>query len=164
MAGREVTVRVDIAAPPDQVWPLITDVMLLPRFSTELQDVVWAPGSDGPVLGARFIGRNSNPAVGEWTTTSQIVEFDPPRAFGWTVGDPESAAATWRFTLADGPAGSRLGYRARLGPGPSGVTMLIGRHPERAEEIIASRLAQFRANMMATLAGIRDIAEGGSGG
>lgn len=159
----EVSVYVDIAVPPHQVWPLITDISLLPRFSTELQDVTWVEDCEGPALGARFIGRNQNPVVGEWTTTSQVVEFDPPRVFGWAVGNPESPAATWRFTLTGNATGSRLGYRSRLGPGPSGVTMLIGRQPERAQQIITARLGQFRTNMMATLTGIRDIAEGGAG-
>lgn len=145
------------------MWPLITDISLLPRFSTELQDVRWVEGCEGPALGARFIGRNHNPVVGEWTTTSQVVEFDPPRVFGWAVGDPELPAATWRFTLTGSATGSLLGYQSRLGPGPSGVTMLIGRQPERAQQIITARLGQFRTNMMATLTGIRDIAEGRAG-
>jgi hypothetical protein len=37
--------------------------------------------------------------------------------------------------------------------------MLIGREPERADEIIARRLTQFRAGMQDTLAGIRVLAE-----
>lgn len=51
-------------------------------------------------------------------------------------------------------------YRARLGPGRSGVTMLIERDPGRAEEINADRLAQWRAGMQAVIAGITGLAEG----
>jgi hypothetical protein len=37
--------------------------------------------------------------------------------------------------------------------------MLIEREPDRAEEIVARRLAQWEAGMHATVAGIRELAE-----
>ena len=97
--------------------------------------------------------------MGEWTTSSQIVVFDPPRCFGWAVGDPDAPAATWTFELQPSGAGTVLDYRARIGPGRSGVTMLIERQPHRAAAIVEDRLTQFRAGMRATLEGIRERAE-----
>jgi hypothetical protein len=38
--------------------------------------------------------------------------------------------------------------------------MLIDREPARAGEIVRRRLAQFEAGMRATLAGIKELAEG----
>lgn len=159
METPEVVVTTDISAPPPRVWELITDIALMPRFSAELQSVEWTDGFDEPVLGARFRGANRHPAVGEWTTTSSVIDLDPQRSFGWAVGDPESPAATWRFEIEPTPGGSRLRYEARLGPGRSGVTMLIERNPEHAEQIIESRLNEFRRAMSATLAGIKDLAQ-----
>lgn len=155
----EVTEETGIAAPVERVWRLVSDIAVMPHFSRELQRVAWADGCTGPVLGARFLGVNRHPAIGEWTTTSTVVEFEPPRVFAWSVGDPGDPAATWRFELQPTPAGSRLRYTARLGSGPSGVTVLIERDPDRAGEIVASRLAQFRSAVAATLAGIKGIAE-----
>ena len=160
MTVRSATAGVDIAAPPERVWDLITDITLMPRFSTELQHAEWAEGFDAPALGAQFLGTNRHPAIGEWTTRSHIVDFDPPRVFGWAVGDPGNAAATWQFDLSAAPGGSRLRYTACLGPGPSGVTMLIERKPDRAEQIIANRLDQLQAAIETTLAGLRALAEG----
>ena len=157
----EASVAIDIAAPPERVWELISDVTLLPRFSTELQHAQWAEGFDAPALGAQFLGTNRHPEIGEWTTTSHIVEFEPLHVFGWAVGDPENRAATWQFTVDPIPTGTRLRYTARLGPGRSGVTMLIGREPDRADEIVARRLAQWESGMRATVAGIRELAESG---
>lgn len=161
MTRREAAVSIDIAAPPERVWDLISDVTLLPRFSTELQHAQWAEGFDAPALGAQFLGTNRHPEIGEWTTTSHIIEFDPPRLFGWAVGDPEMCAATWQFESDSIPEGTRLRYTARLGPGRSGVTLLISREPDRADEIVARRLAQWEAGMQFTLAGIRELAESG---
>ena len=155
----EVFDSVDIAAPPQRVWDVVSDIAVMPRFSTELRGVQWADGFDGPALGAKFLGHNRNRMIGEWTTLSSIVAFDPPKIFGWAVGDPENAAATWQFDLQPISQGTRLGYTARIGPGPSGVTFLIERSPERAQQIIEGRLAQFRKAMAATLTGIRDLAE-----
>lgn len=159
MNTHEAAVSVDIAAPPQRVWQLVSDITLMPHLSEELLGVEWAAGFDGPGLGAQFLGRNRHRAVGEWTTRSQIVAFDPERVFSWAVGNTETPSATWTFELAPTAAGTRLTYTARIGPGPSGVTMLIDRSPGRAGEIIAGRLAQFRAAMRATLTGIRERAE-----
>ena len=156
----EAAVRVDITASPERVWELVTDISLMPRFSTELLSTAWGEGFAGPELGAQFLGTNRHPAIGEWTTLSEIIEFDAPRSFGWAVGDPGNPAAVWRFGLSPTAEGTRLRYAARIGPGPSGVTMLVDREPARAGEIVRRRLAQFEAGMRATVAGIREIAEG----
>ena len=159
MPSHEAAVSVDISAPPDRVWELVTDITLMPRFSTELLSIAWADGFTAPELGAQFLGTNRHVAIGEWTTRSEIVEFEPPRLFGWAVGDPEKPAAVWQFELSPTSQGTRLSYTARIGPGPSGVSMLIGREPDRAEEIVERRLGQFRAGMRATVEGIRELAE-----
>ena len=157
-----VEVHAAVSAPPDRVWDLVSDITLMPGFSTELQSVAWAEGFDGPGLGAEFLGSNSNPAIGDWTTLSRIVEFDPPRVFAWAVGDPAAPAALWRFELVPATDGTRLRYAARIGPGRSGVTMLIDRAPDRATEIVARRLRQLLAGMETTVAGIKKLAESGS--
>lgn len=159
MAAREVEVFVDILAPVERVWDLVSDITLMPELSTELQRVEWAPGFDRPRLGAQFFGTNRHAGVGTWTTRSHVTECDPPRTFQWTVGDVNSPAAVWRFDLVPATVGTRLRYSARLGPGKSGVTMMIEREPHRAEQIVASRLGQFDAAMRAVVAGIKRMAE-----
>lgn len=162
MSEPGVQVYAAVHAPPARVWDLVTDITLMPTFSTELQSVAWADGFDGPGPGAEFLGRNRHPAIGEWTTSSRIVEFDPPRAFAWAVGDPAAPAAVWRFEVLPATDGTRLCYAVRIGPGKSGVTMLIDREPDRATEIVSRRLRQFLAGMQATVAGIKKLAESGS--
>ena len=46
MALPGVEVYADIAAPIEQVWDLVSDISLMPAFSTELQSVEWADGFD----------------------------------------------------------------------------------------------------------------------
>jgi hypothetical protein len=152
--------EVYVAAPPPAVWPHVTEIMTPARFGTELQEATWLDADAGPCLGARFTGRNFHPGRGEWETTSTIVDFVPERRFGWAVGDPEHPSALWRLELAPEGDGTRLRYWAQMGPGPSGLTPLIEKMPDKEERIIARRLQEWETNMTATITGIKQLAEG----
>jgi len=157
--GPSTQVEVVVDAPPEAVWALITDIELPGRFSSEFVRGEWLDGG-GPALGARFVGHNRHPAAGEWQTTSTIVDFEAGRRFGWAVGDPEHPSATWRFELEPAGAGSRLRQWMRLGPGPSGLSVVIEQMPDKEERIVERRVAEHRRNMEATVKGIKALAEG----
>jgi hypothetical protein len=146
----EVHVRID--APPAAIWPLVTDIDLPARFSSEFQGAEWLDER-------RFRGRNHHDAVGDWESTSFVVERDEPRAFTWAVSDPDVPAASWGFRLEPDGDGTVLTQWVRIGPGPSGLTPAIEAMPDKEERIIERRLAEHRANMTATLEGIKAIAE-----
>ena len=152
-------IDVYVEAPPSAVWPLVTEIMTPSRFGTELQEATWVEPGRGPCLGAQFKGRNFHPARGEWETTSTIVDFVPEQRFAWAVGDPDVPSAVWRLELAPEGDGTRLRYRAQIGLGPSGLTPLIEKMPDKEERIIARRLQEFETNMTATITGIKQLAE-----
>ena len=156
--------EVYVAAPPAAVWPLVTEIMTPSRFGTELQEAIWldSDAEGAPCLGARFTGRNFHPARGEWETTSTIVDLVPERRFAWAVGDPGRPSAVWRLELAPEGSGTRLRYRAQMGPGPSGMTAIIEKMPDKEEKIIARRLEEWETNMTATITGIKKLAEEGA--
>src|SRR5207247_8958047 len=78
-----------IDAPPEAVWQFVSDIQLPARFSSEFDGAEWLDGT-GPAAGARFVGRNRHPAIGEWETTSTIFEYEPGSVFGWAVGEPDN--------------------------------------------------------------------------
>jgi uncharacterized protein YndB with AHSA1/START domain len=156
-----VEVAIHIDAPPDRVWPLLTDIDLPARFSGEFQGARWLDGRAGPAVGARFAGRNRHQAIGEWETTCVVVACEEGRVFAWAVGEPEHPSASWSFELEPEQGGSRLRQWARMGPAPSGLTAAIEAMPEKEERIVARRLDEFRANMTSVLEGIRVLAETG---
>ena len=158
--GPVVEVSTEIAAPPAAVWDLVTDINLPARFQGEFQEARWVDG-EGPELGASFLGRNRLDTR-EWETTSWVVAFEPEREFGWAVSDRDDPGATWTFRLEPSKVGTKLIYHRRLGPGPSGLTRAIERHPEREEEIIAARDETHRENMQAVIDGVKGTAEAGS--
>lgn len=151
-----VRVSADIAAPPERVWELISDIDLPARFSTEFQGAEWL---DEPGVGARFVGRNQHERIGSWETTSWVVAYEPGRCFGWAVENPDDPVAVWRFDLEASADGTHLVYTAQLGPGPSAITRLIEQHPDKEEKIIGRRLAEWKDNMEATVAGVKELAE-----
>ena len=65
-----------------------------------------------------------------------------------------------QFVNAPSLRRSSVGQHVELGPGPSGLTARIEELPDREEEIVASRTAEHRRNMQATLEGIKSAAEG----
>jgi uncharacterized protein YndB with AHSA1/START domain len=157
-----VEVEMFIEAPPARVWELMTDIVLMGQWSPEYQGGEWLDGATGPTVGARFKGRNKRQDR-EWESVSTVVEAEPGRAVAWAVGDPNNAAATWRFDLTPEGTGTRVRQHVQLGPGPSGLTARIAELPDREEDIVAARTAEQRRNMQTTLEGLKATAEQGGG-
>ena len=62
----EASVRV--AAAPEKVYELVSDVTRMGEWSPETTSAEWIDGATGPAVGARFKGRNRN-GVARWSTT-----------------------------------------------------------------------------------------------
>ena len=154
-----VQVRVWIDAPPARVWELVSDIELMPTLSSELQSVEWLDGANGPAAGARFTGRSKHEALGEWETTSRVVEFETERVFGWAVGDPADPAALWRFQLEPKDGGTELSQWVQMGPGRSGLSLAIDRMPDKEQKIVFVRMREFEQNMASTLEHLKKLAE-----
>jgi hypothetical protein len=157
--GPTVEGAVHVAAPPERLWPLVSDIHLIASLSAEVQAVEWLDGSGAPAVGRTFRGHNRHPAVGEWTSISRVVTCEEPRAFEWAVGEPERPAARWRFELVARDDGTELRQWARMGPGPSGLTPAIERMPDKEERIVEGRLREWQAGIDANLAALKELAE-----
>jgi len=151
--GPSVEVSLLIDATPEAVWALVSDISLPARFSSELQGAEWIE------RGVSFRGRNAHPAAGEWETTSYVTVWLAPSVFEYAVGDTANPSATWRWTVEPEGAGTRLTQWMRMGPAPSGLSPAIEAMPDKEERIIARRLDEHRFNMLANLAGIKDLLE-----
>lgn len=154
-----VQVRTWIDASPGRVWELVSDISLMPAMSEELQSVAWLDRVTKACVGARFVGRNRHEAVGEWETTSHVIECEAQRVFAWAVGNPDQPAAIWRFQLTAQDGGTALCQWMQLGPGRSGLSPAIDRMPEQEEKIVFARLRELERGMTATLRHIKKLAE-----
>ena len=154
-----VTAQIDIEAPPERVWGMVSDIFLMPELSSELREVSWLDGVTGPAVGHRFTGRNAHPARGEWETVSTVVACDPPRCFAWAVGDPGHPSATWRFTLRPDGTGTRLEQWYQMGPARSGLNVAIDAMPDKEQKIVFVRLREWETGFTHNLATIKEMAE-----
>jgi uncharacterized protein YndB with AHSA1/START domain len=154
-----VEVQTWIDAPPQRVWELVSDVQLMPTMSPELQSIEWLDGATGPAVGARFIGRSKHEALGEWSTTSHVVEYEPGRVFAWAVEDPTNPTAIWRFRLEPKDGGTELSQWMQMGPARSGLSFAIDRMPDKEQKIVFVRMREFEQNMGLTLQQIKKLAE-----
>ncbi|MGK4584844.1 SRPBCC family protein [Kitasatospora sp. HPMI-4] len=163
MDGPTIEANVHVAAPPDRVWALVSDITTPTGLGGELYEAEWLDGATGPALGATFVGRNRNELLGSWETISRISELQPERVFGWEVrgrkGDFSRPIARWRFELEPEDGGTRLRQSATLGQGGSYLSQAIDARPEHEEEIMARRMGMLEQGIRSTLEGVRKLAE-----
>jgi len=155
-----VEVEERVVGDPARIWDLVTDIELPARFSEELQSVEWLDGATCVEVGNRFQGNNRNSILGDWSTRCTVVEVVPGSRWVWTVNDDESLMATWGFEVDPGREAVTVRQWARMGPDPSGLNIAIEAMPDKEGRIISGRMAEWRRNMAANLAGIKSIVEG----
>ncbi|MET8577873.1 SRPBCC family protein [Streptomyces sp. NPDC005012] len=159
-----------IAAEPGRVWAVVGDLEEMAKGSPELRRTEWLDGATGPAPGARYVGHNEHPVVGKGRTLAHITECEPERRLTWAVLDvdgrfgdpseePERPMATWSFSLTPVDGGTLLRQSARIGPGPSGLTAVIARMPDKEEYVIDYRLRELGEGMEATLRTVKETAE-----
>ncbi|QUR69338.1 nitroreductase family protein [Mycobacterium spongiae] len=155
-AGGEV--EIDVDAPPEKLWPLVTDISFGADFSSEFRGAEWVD-TDEPGLGARFIGKNAHEAIGEWEVECFVDVYEPNRVFGWCTSDPDNPGARWRFELEPIAGGTRLRHTVTIGPGPSGLTPALTSMPEKTPRILHRRIAEIRPNMQRIIEAMKARAE-----
>jgi uncharacterized protein YndB with AHSA1/START domain len=94
------SVTVHMAASPEKVWELVSDVTKIGLYSPETFEAEWLDGATGPAVGAKFRGHVKRNGKGPtyWTTCT-VLECEPDRAFAFCVGPAEKAVNTWRYEL-----------------------------------------------------------------
>ena len=98
-----VSRSVDVAAPAERVWALVSDLPGMGRFSPENTGGRWS-GSTGPTVGAVFRGTNRSGAR-RWSTRSVVTRCEPGRAFAFQVDLARLPVAQWSYELSPTPDG-----------------------------------------------------------
>src|SRR5277367_5812141 len=95
---------VHIAAPPESIWDLVSDVTKIGRYSPETFEAEWLEGATGPAVGAKFRGHVKRNGKGPiyWTTCT-VIACEPGRAFSFGVGPSAKPLNVWGYRLE--PAG-----------------------------------------------------------
>lgn len=147
---------IEISAPVDKVWSLVTDIPAMAKWSPQ---VVKSTVKGGVVTkGATFTNLNKQ-GIKRWPTAGKVVRFQPPA--GATPGDfafrIRENRTIWSFELeptADG--GTRLTERRETPDGISGISMLLTKVVLGGQEPFTDEL---RRGMRQTLERIKAEAE-----
>ncbi|SDC22228.1 Polyketide cyclase / dehydrase and lipid transport [Geodermatophilus telluris] len=141
-----------VAAPPEAVYDLVSDVTRTGEWSPVCVACWWDEGATGAV-GDWFTGRNVTPDR-TWETRSLVVAADRGREFAWAVG---GSRARWGYTLEPVDGGTRLTESwAFL---PDGLAFMVERYGEAAPEQVELRTRMAHEGIPATLAAIKRVAE-----
>ncbi|WP_435746194.1 SRPBCC family protein [Nocardioides sp. SYSU DS0663] len=111
-----------MAAPPERVWALVSDVTRIGEFSPETFEGKWTRGSTGPEVGASFAGHVKRNGVGPtYWTPCQVTKCVEDEAFEFAVGSDAVTVNNWGYRLQpeagpDGRPGTRVTEYFRLEP------------------------------------------------
>ncbi|NEW39613.1 SRPBCC family protein [Nocardia cyriacigeorgica] len=113
--SKNLEAAIDIAAPPEQVWAVVSDLKRMPEFSP--QCIRMMP-LGAPKAGTWTLNFNKD-GWKRWPTSSRIVRFEPNQAFAFRMNEN---ATVWSYTLEPTEAGTRLIERRDV---PNGVTWIV---------------------------------------
>jgi hypothetical protein len=141
---------IEIDAPPEAIYDLISDVTRMGEWSPECVRCEWL-GAAGEV-GSTFKGHNRR-GPARWSTVARVMVADRPKEFSFATlyRDEPSTRWTYRFTGA-GPTTVTESFDALK------VPALIA-FAERY--LLRNRQSQLEDGMAQTLARIKQAAEGG---
>jgi uncharacterized protein YndB with AHSA1/START domain len=90
-----------MAAPPERVWDLVSDVTRIGEFSPETFEAEWLDGATGPAVGATFRGHVKRNGIGPiYWITCRVLVCDPGREFTFGTGPSGEPLNVWSYKLA----------------------------------------------------------------
>lgn len=143
--GKSAQASVDLAAPVDSVWALVTDVTRVGEWSVECRGCDWLDGVTEARPGAQFRGRNRRNGT-RWSRICVVDVVEPGRRFAWhTVPTrllPDSTE--WSFDLQPDGAVVRLTLSMQVLQIPRVCDVLFAalfpQHRDRAADLEADLL------------------------
>jgi uncharacterized protein YndB with AHSA1/START domain len=102
------SVSVDIAAPPERVYELVSDITRMGEWSPECIRCASTKGATGPVVGARFKAVNKAGRGPAWFNTPVVTVAEPDREFAFSRSGPGIGSYTWRYVFEPTATGTRV--------------------------------------------------------
>lgn len=149
-SGIEGQETIQVNAPPEKVWALVSDVTRMGEWSPETVKGQWIEGATGPAVGARFKGSNKR-GIARWSTKCTVTVCEPGKEFSFVVGMPEKAATRWSYKFAPAAGGTEVTESFEAVEYPWYFKLITP--PKRA-------IRGLKAGVQKTLAKLKSVAEG----
>lgn len=141
--------QVEVSAPADDVYSLVSDPSKLADLAEEYQGYSWLGGASGAKVGARFRGKNKS-GVARWSTVAEVTDAVPGRRFAFDVSSFGFPVARWQYEIEPTENGCQVTESTwdRRGPVLRVVGSLLtgtkdrDEHNQRNIELTLSRLKQ----------------------
>jgi uncharacterized protein YndB with AHSA1/START domain len=107
---KQLSVSVDVAASPDIVWSVVSDLSRMKEWSPECVAVHWKgadPGPAGPSVGSVFKGTNKI-GLRRWSTKGTIVAADTNKELAFDISALGLPVARWSYSIGPSDNGCRL--------------------------------------------------------
>jgi hypothetical protein len=107
MTDPSATGSIDIAAPPERVYGIITDLETFGQVTAESGSMRWRRGT-AAAPGAVFSARNDN-GKRHWSTTCTVTDAEAGRRFAFEVRSvARIPVARWQYDIEATPSGCKV--------------------------------------------------------
>lgn len=166
----EVRVSVPVAAPPADVYAVVSDLPRSGEWSAECQGGTWVHGAPAAV-GSVFLGVNHRaedvvswaPVVrGEWRTEAEVVAAEPGRRFSWSMRDSSGRRqdSVWTYDVEPAGDGSVLVHHFRMGDPTEGIRgITAGMDDADKQRFFSEWGKKLEGDMTATLDRVKAVIE-----
>jgi hypothetical protein len=151
LADLQVSRTIVVAAPPEQVYEIISDVTRIGELSPVCKTAWWDEGS-GPREGGWFTGRNEMEGRDPWERRCEITIADPPRAFAWVAGGREEGVVEWSYRFRPVEQGTEVEESWT-------ILRMVDRLRALGDDVLTSMKANTESGIEATLAQLKSVAE-----
>ncbi len=140
---------IQIAATPDVVYAVVSDLTRMGDFSPECLGVEWLDGATGPRPGARFVGHNRR-GPRSWSLEGRVLTAERGKAFSFATEWRGHDSTSWTYGLEAADGGTKLTESYELLWAPWWM---------RAVEVLTFRHRQLDQGMARTLIRIKNQLE-----
>lgn len=98
---------IEIAAPPETVWTLVSDIPRMGDWSPICHRCEWLGDADHAEVGARFVGHNKANGA-RWSRECTITAAEPGRELAFSTYFRGAESTRWRYTFEATPTGTRV--------------------------------------------------------
>jgi polyketide cyclase/dehydrase/lipid transport protein len=146
-----------IAATPEHIYGLVSDLPRMGDWSPECTTVEWTGASTGPEVGATFVGHNVGGPRGllKWSRPGTVRAAHPGHEFAFATSEGGREGVVWRYELEAVAGGTRVRESYRV----EWIPMWA-----RIVDVPTNRARELRESMQHTLARLKAAAEDSSTG